>query len=136
MKELFKELIAENNGKTKYVFYYLNSHTKELQPLNSIDRAFRNACRRANIAGLQFRDLRRTYSSRLHENEIDPLIIQRLLRHRSFKISEEVYIQSSTKLMKDAIERLSENYSSLTQNRPMEEGTDERLFQNSLFTEA
>jgi len=141
LKELFKKLLAENNGRTSIVFYYLNPHTKELQPLKDISKPFSTACRRAKIKNLQFRDLRRTCATRLHEKGIDPLIIQRLLRHSSFKISEEVYIQSSLKQMRDAIEKMSEkelkkpeNQPPLTHHRPTSEEKSKRQDEIPLFS--
>jgi len=102
---LIKKLVEENAGRTVYVFNYFDSRTGKLRPVGSIEHAFQAACRRANIQNLQFRDLRRTYASRLHEKGVDPLIIQRLLRHSTFKISEQVYIQSSLRMMKEAVNR-------------------------------
>ena len=104
-RDLLKKLVAENQSRTSYVFNYLDPHTGKFRPIKSIQHAFQATCRRAKIEGLQFRDLRRTCATRLHENEVDPLIIQRLLRHSSFKISEQVYIQSSFKTMKEALKR-------------------------------
>ena len=105
VRNLLEILITNNNG-SKYVFSYFNCSKNDFVPVKSIYIAFSNACKRAKISGLQFRDLRRTFSSRLHELQTDPLLIQRLLRHSSFRMSEEVYIQSSMKLMKDAVENL------------------------------
>ena len=105
VRSLLKGLIASNNG-NGYVFNYFSYFKKDFVPVKNIHIAFSNACKRAKITDLQFRDLRRTFSSRLHELNTDPLLIQRLLRHSSFRISEEVYIQSSMELMKDASEKL------------------------------
>ena len=105
LTELLKRLIAENRGRTAFVFNYLDSRTKEFRAVSSIQHAFCNACRRAGIQNLQFRDLRRTFATRLHQSGVDPLIIQRLLRHSSFKISEQVYIQSNLRMMKEAVEK-------------------------------
>jgi integrase len=105
VRNLLKGLIANNNG-SRYVFNYFNHSKNDFVPVKSIYIAFSSACKRAKISGLQFRDLRRTFSSRLHELNTDPLLIQRLLRHSSFRISEEVYIQSSMELMKNASEKL------------------------------
>ncbi len=107
IEELLMTLIKENAGRTEFVFNYFDPRTNELRPIQSILHAFRGACRRADIVNLQFRDLRRTFGTRLHQNGTDPLIIQRLLRHSSFKISEQVYIQSSLKMMKDAVNKVN-----------------------------
>jgi integrase len=97
-----ERLIAENNGRSLFVFNYEDPSTGEYRAITTIRRSFREACRRAGIEGLQFRDLRRTCSTRLHEAGVDPLLISRLLRHSSTKISTEVYIQSSLRMMKEA----------------------------------
>jgi integrase len=102
---LVSRLLEENTGRTEYVFNYLDNRTGKLRPVQSIEHAFQAACRRAKIEELQFRDLRRTYGTRLHEKGVDPLIIQRLLRHSSFRISEQVYVQSSLRMMKDAVNK-------------------------------
>jgi len=106
-KELISNLKAANGGRTSFVFNYLDPHTNKLRPIRSIQHAFQTACRKAGIVGLQFRDLRRTFSTRLHEQGLDPLIIQRLLRHSSPRISAEVYIQSSMRMMKEALKKIS-----------------------------
>ena len=103
MRSEFKRLITENNGRSPFVFNYENPGTGEYRPITTIRRSFKEACRRAGIEGLQFRDLRRTCATRLHEAGVDPLLVSRLLRHSSMKISSEVYIQSSMKLMKKAL---------------------------------
>jgi len=109
VKKLLLEQVKRYKGKTEYLFPYEDETTGEVRGLKDFKRAWVNACRRANITGLQFRDLRRTYASRLHEKGIDPLLIQRLLRHSSFRISEQVYIQSSMRMMKEAVEKLNDN---------------------------
>ena len=103
LKEMLRTLIQENGGRTEYVFNYNDPRTNEYRPISSVQHGFQAACRRAKIKSLQFRDLRRTFGTRLHEKGVDPLIIQRLLRHSSFKISEQVYIQSSLRMMKEAV---------------------------------
>jgi integrase len=100
-----KELIADNGGRSPYLFNYHDPGSNEYRPIVTIQRSFREACRRAEIEGLQFRDLRRTCSTRLHEAGVDPLLVSRLLRHSSAKISTEVYIQSSLRMMKEALRR-------------------------------
>ncbi len=120
-KELISNLKAANGGRTSFVFNYLDPHTNELRPIRSIQHAFQTACRKAGITGLQFRDLRRTFSTRLHEKGLGLLIIQRLLRHSSPRISAEVYIQTSMRMMKEALEKISSR-----EEKPanLEHGTD------------
>ena len=107
VKKLIRALILENGKRSEYVFTYFDRKTKTLRPVKSIKKGFLNACGRAKVKDFQFRDTRRTFASRLYAQGVDPLIVQRLLRHSSFKISEQVYIQSNMKMMKDAMETLN-----------------------------
>lgn len=116
MKDLLRKLIRENGGRTEFVFNYLDPRNGEFRPISSIRHAFQGTCRRADIKNLQFRDLRRTYGTRLHQKGVDPLIIQRLLRHSSFKISEQVYIQSSMKMMKEVLKKVEEKQARKDEN--------------------
>jgi len=109
MKEIFLKLIEENGSRTPYMFNYLDPRDGKYRPIRSIQHAFRAACRRAKIEGLQFRDLRRTCATRLHEKGVDPLLVSRLLRHSSMKISAEVYIQSTLKMLKKAFNEADED---------------------------
>ena len=60
----------------------------------------------SGIEGLQLRDLRRTCATRLHEAGVDPLIIKRFMRHASSGMTEKVYIHSSLKMMKQALDEV------------------------------
>ncbi|MGB2907832.1 MAG: tyrosine-type recombinase/integrase [Candidatus Aminicenantaceae bacterium] len=102
--QMFKQLIAKNGGRSEYVFNYENPYTGEYGNINTFRRAFLGACKRADIEGLQPRDLRRTCATRLHEAGVDELIIKRFLRHSSSDITNTVYIQSSLKLIKQALD--------------------------------
>jgi len=102
--ESFLKSHLKENGKTDYVFTYMDPSTNEVKPLKYISKGFQKACRRADINDLQFRDLRTTCATRWHEKGIDPLIISRaVLRHSSFKMSEQFYIHSSIEHMREAL---------------------------------
>jgi len=106
--ELKKFLVSHlsMNGKSDYVFTHVDQATKEVKPLKDIFRGFYNACKRAGIKDLQFRDLRTTCATRWHERGVDPLVISRaILRHHSLKMSEQFYIHSSTQHMRDALNK-------------------------------
>jgi len=106
MKQIFERLIAENGGRSEHMFNYLDPRTGEYRPITTCRRAFDAARRRAKIEGLEFRDLRRTCATRLHEAGVDPLLIQRFLRHSSFRMTGTVYVQSSMKMMRDAFSKV------------------------------
>lgn len=109
LKELLTKLLKDNNGRSEHIFNYFNPRTKKYGPIKRVVRSFHNTCIRAGIKDLQFRDLRRTYATRLHNKKVDPLVIQRLLRHSNFKISEQVYIQHDLEQMREAVEKVSES---------------------------
>lgn len=108
MRSIFERLIAENNGRSPFMFNYEDPGTGKLRPIKTCQHAFEGARKRAKIEGLEFRDLRRTCATRLHEAQVDPLIVSRLLRHSSAKISAEVYIQSSLKMMQNVLVKADE----------------------------
>ncbi len=141
LKELLLDLVKKNKERSVFVFNFYDPYKDELKPLSTIQRSFSSACRRADIQDLQFRDLRRSYSTRLHEKGIDPLIIQRLLRHSSFKTSEQVYIQSNMKQMKDAVALLDgraskelENDEDLARIWPAERRSRSETLVNGVFS--
>ena len=118
IRPIFERLIAENNVRSPFIFNYKDPRTGELRPIRSCQHAFDAARRRAKIEGLEFRDLRRTGATRLHEAGVDPLIVSRLLRHSSAKISAEVYIQSSMNLMKKVMNEADEESENKPPSRP------------------
>ena len=118
MRQIFERLIAENNCRSPFIFNYKDPATGELRPIRSCQHAFEAARRRAKIVGLEFRDLRRTCATRLHEAKIDLLIVSRLLRHSNTKISAEVYIQSSMNLMKKAMNEADKEPENRPPSRP------------------
>ena len=104
LESFLKNYLSKHNEKSNYVFTYADCSTGEARPLKSICKGFQKACSRANIKDLQFRDLRTTCATRWHERGVDPLIISRaVLRHSSFKMSEQFYIQSSIEHMREAL---------------------------------
>lgn len=110
MVRIFEQLIIENGGRSEYVFNYDEPHTGEYRNITTFRRSFNAACRRAGIKGLQPRDLRRTCATRLHEAGVDPLIIKRFMRHSSSGMTEKVYIQSSLKMMKQALDKVDKGH--------------------------
>jgi len=117
--ESFLKNHLRENGKTDYVFIYTDPSTNKARPLKYISKGFQKACRRAGIKDFQFRDLRTTCATRWHERGVDPLVISRaVLRHSSFKISEQFYIQSSINHMREVLDRPKEE-SSKPKNREL-----------------
>lgn len=84
MKEMLetKKLITGNN---EYVF--LNSRGKPFKDYNSIKNVFMNACKRANITGFRFHDLRHTSATRMLENGANVVAVSRILGHSTLSIT-------------------------------------------------
>ncbi len=68
--------------------------------------SFKGACRRANIEGLRFHDLRHTFASRLVEKGADIETVRNLLGHHSITITQR-YTHSTDDRKRSAVELLS-----------------------------
>lgn len=63
--------------------------------MKSIYKGFINACRRAGIENLQFRDSRTTAATRLQKAGVDALVISKaILHHKKFKTTKTWYVNS------------------------------------------
>jgi integrase len=72
-----------------------------------VRRSFEYACRKAQIEGLRFHDLRHTFASRLIEKGVDIIKVKDLLGHSSVKVTER-YTHSNRDERKKAVELLCE----------------------------
>lgn len=108
LKKLLLELRLKNRMKSEYVF--LGDDGK---PVKDIKTAFLNACRRANIEGLRFHDLRHTAGTRMLERAVGIVEISEILGHSSIELTRKRYLHPWDSL-REAVEKLanfSENYS-------------------------
>ncbi len=90
-------------GRTIYVFTNLNTG----KALTDVKKAFNGACRRADIKGFRFHDLRHTFASRLVQRGVDLITVKDLLGHSSVKITER-YTHSNYEQKRSAVEALSQ----------------------------
>jgi len=77
-------MLRSRNGQSPYVF----ANPKTGKPLTTIKTAFNAACRRADIKGLWFHDLRRTFATRLLQRGADIETVRDLLGHRSIMMTQ------------------------------------------------
>tara|TARA_B100000315_G_scaffold257886_1_gene308233 strand:- start:908 stop:1972 length:1065 start_codon:yes stop_codon:yes gene_type:complete len=68
--------------KSEYVFTNENGGK-----ISSFKRSFKTALKRSNIANFRFHDLRHTFASLLVKNGVHPMIVQRLMRHKSLDMT-------------------------------------------------
>jgi excisionase family DNA binding protein len=101
---LLQELqgLREVNGQNPYVY----PNPKTGKPYLDVKKGFKAACRRANIEGLRFHDLRHTFASRLVERGIDLITVKDLLGHSTVRMTER-YTHSSQLSKRSAVEILA-----------------------------
>lgn len=92
----------EVNGHNPYVY----ANPKTGKPYLDVKIGFKAACRRANIEGLRFHDLRHTFASRLVERGIDLITVKDLLGHSTVRMTER-YTHSSQLSKRNAVEILA-----------------------------
>jgi integrase len=76
--------LKASNGSSPYLF----TNPKKGAALKSVRTAFKAACRRAEINGLRFHDLRHTFASRLVRMGVDLITVKEILGHSSVTITE------------------------------------------------
>ncbi|MFC2170245.1 tyrosine-type recombinase/integrase [Acidobacteriota bacterium] len=100
------KLLKMRNENCEFVFQYADPKTGEKRHLKYFRRAFENACRRAEIRGLTFHDLRHTFATRLIWAGVDLITVKDLLGHYSVKTTER-YTHSNKVQKQKAVELLS-----------------------------
>ncbi len=107
-EELYEKMNAlwKSIGNNKFVFQYADPKTGEKRHLKYFRRAFENACKRADIKGLTFHDLRHTFASRLVRSGVDLITVKDLLGHYSVKTTER-YTHSNQEQKRKAVELLN-----------------------------
>jgi hypothetical protein len=83
------------NGTGRHVFTSRDKIDGKVKPIKSIYKGFVNACRRAGIENMEFRDLRTIVATHLHKTSVDALVISKaILRYKKFKTTENCYLNS------------------------------------------
>jgi integrase len=94
---------GKEHGPDAYVF-----GTEAGEPVTSIRTAWELTCRRAQIKGLHFHDLRREFASRLLESRADLHDVQMFLGHAAITTTSR-YLQSTPVRLERALARLEES---------------------------
>ena len=112
VSEIFKTLIEENNGRSQFMF---NKGNGKYGRIKFIDHGFTKALKEAGIKEFQFRDLRRTFGTRMAKLGTNPFVLQKLMRHSDIKTTMEHYVQVDSQDMLDAAELLCQSEKSQKQ---------------------
>jgi integrase len=102
MSTILKELKLKNQKLSEYVF--LSDDSKQLKDIKT---AFLNACRRANIQGLRFHDLRHTAGTRMQESGVGIVEITKILGNTSLEMTMKRYVHPEESL-RSAVDKLAD----------------------------
>jgi excisionase family DNA binding protein len=101
---LIKELLRLREGSGGSEFVFSNPGTG--RPYVDAGSAWPTACRRAEIKGLRFHDLRHTFATRLVEHGVDLITVKDLLGHSTVEITQR-YTHPNQDLKKKAVAALA-----------------------------
>ncbi|MDA2918399.1 site-specific integrase [Desulfobacterota bacterium AH_259_B03_O07] len=102
LRKLLLELKLKSGG-SDYVF--LSSNGSPYKRHDSLKKVFRDACKRADITGLRFHDLRHTVATRMIESNANIVAVKEILGHSDLKTTMR-YAHPNDSL-KDAVEKLA-----------------------------
>lgn len=94
--------LMSQNGKNEHVF----TNPETGKSYTDVKKAFKGACRRADIRDLRFHDLRHTFASRLVKRGVDLVIVKELMGHTSVTTTQR-YTHSQAKEKSLAVEALT-----------------------------
>jgi len=101
-----RRLLVEQKLKTSWNDYvFLNPEGNPYLRPDALKRCFEGACRRANIVGLRFHDLRHTAATRMIERGANIVAVSKILGHADIKTTMR-YAHPEDSL-KEAVEKLS-----------------------------
>jgi len=103
MNGLVFETLRTMNRDREFVFE--NPETKT--NVKDVKTAFKGACRRAEIKGVRFHDLRHTTASRMIEAGVDLVTVSKVLGHTTIQMTMR-YCHPTPENMKNAVDKLSE----------------------------
>ncbi len=108
-----RRILLEQKLKTGFSDYvFLNPEGKPYLSAFSVKTCFENACRRANITGLRFHDLRHTAATRMIESGASIVAVSKILGHSSLAMTMRYSHPDNS--LKEAVEKLANfniNYS-------------------------
>lgn len=103
---LIREQLARRRVISPLVF---GNRKGGVRTLGTINRAFRQALRRARIVDFRFHDLRHTFATRLCQAGVDLYIVQRLLGHQDPKMTQR-YAHHCTESLRSSMQVLDHRF--------------------------
>lgn len=106
IKSTLRKILLEQKlkfGSSNYVF--LSTKGSPYKRHDSLKQSFAGACKRANISGLRFHDLRHTAATRMIESGASIVAVSRILGHADLKTTMRYAHPEDT--LKDAVETLT-----------------------------
>ena len=105
MNSLVVEALSDIPQNSGYVF----PSPRTGGPIEDIKTAFKTACKKAEIKGLRFHDLRHTAATRMVEAMVDLVTVSKILGHSSIQMTMR-YAHPTPENMRLAVEKLGEFY--------------------------
>lgn len=103
MNGLVFETLRAMNREREFVFENPETRTN----IKDVKTAFKGACRRVEIKGIRFHDLRHTAASRMIETGADLVTVSKILGHATIQMTMR-YCHPTPENMRRAVEKLSE----------------------------
>jgi len=100
--EFLINLKAENGDHSHVVLY--NDPVKGLRPVKDIKFSFSKWLRNAGIENVTFHSLRKTFATRLLENDVDLKTVSVLLRHSDISVTDR-YLKPQPKRIHESVNR-------------------------------
>lgn len=101
-----RKTLIEQRPKTVFREYvFLNPEGKPYNRSDSLKRCFEGACRRANIKGLRFHDLRHTAATRMVESGASIVAVSKILGHSSLNTTMRYSHPDNS--LREAVEKLA-----------------------------
>jgi integrase len=99
LMEVFRSHLFQHK---EYVFTY------EGEPITTLKRSFKRACREAGIQDFRFHDLRRCFRTNLRKAGVDQTVSMRMLGHRSIQ-AHEIYNAFDREDLENAYGKLAQH---------------------------
>lgn len=110
-------LTRRHESKRENQIYVFENIKGERLPRNYSPKAFKGACKRANITGVSFHNLRKTCATRLVQNNVPIQFVSKILGHSTVEITAHYYADlapsEASKMAVNVLNRLHSSQSGI-----------------------